>query len=127
MSKLLHSEQQLLHDWAVLVEELFNGESAYHVGSSVSASQAKSHRDVDVRVMLKTADFKRLRTILNVDRLALAISLWGQQVTGMPIDFQIQDVEYANKYHTGYRSAVSIGGVAKGDGYDPNPKMEKIV
>jgi hypothetical protein len=114
MSKLLHTEQQLLHDWAVQVVQLFNGEMCYQVGSSMVYGK---YRDVDVRTMLDAKDFKKLQKLVNVDRLNLAISLWGQKVTGMPIDFQVQDVEYANVHHTGMRSAVGIGGIAKGDGY----------
>lgn len=118
MSKLLHSEQQLLADWAVYVEQLFNGESVYQVGSSLLSSASKTHRDVDVRVMLKPKDFKALQKIVNVDRLSVAVSIWGQKVTGMPIDFQVQDQDYANKHHNGVRSAVSIRGIARGDGYE---------
>lgn len=119
MSKLLHSEQQLLADWAVYVEQLFNGESVYQVGSSVASSVSKEPaRDVDMRVMLKPRDFKALQKIINVDRLGVAISIWGQKVTGMPIDFQVQDVDYANEHHKGRRSAVGIRGIAKGDGYE---------
>lgn len=117
MSKLLHSEQQLLHDWAVQVVEMFNDEMAYQVGTSLTLNPAKSHRDVDIRVMLKPKDFKELQRIVNIDRLNLTISLWGQKVTGLPIDFQVQNVEYANEHHSGMRSAIGIGGVAQGDGY----------
>ena len=116
MGKLLHSEQQLLADWAVQVNEMFtqDGFGPYQVGSSLDKD--KQHRDIDLRVMLPTKDFKRLQKIMNIDRLNLAVSLWGQKVTGMPIDFQVQDLEYANKKHTGMRSAVWIGGIVKGDG-----------
>src|SRR6476646_4682784 len=117
MGKLLHSEQQLLRDWAALVVELFNGEMCYQVGTSTVDD--KPHRDIDIRTMLAHKDFIKLKKIMGIDRLNIAISLWGQKVTGMPIDFQIQDVDWANKYHkkprsSGYRSAVGIGGIAKG-------------
>lgn len=115
MSKLLHSEQQLLRDFAPLVRELFNGEMCYQVGSSMHKD--KQHRDIDLRVMLEPKEFKKLQKLVNVDRLNMAVSLWGQKVTGLPIDFQVQDQDYANEHHTGYRSAVGIGGIAKGDGY----------
>ena len=124
MGELLHSEQQLLADWAILVNEMFGEDSfgPYQVGSTVgSENKKKPHRDVDLRVMLPTKDFKKLQKIMNVDRLNLSISLWGQKVTGMPIDFQVQDQDYANKHHTGkgkLRSAVWIIGIAKGDGYE---------
>jgi hypothetical protein len=116
MSKLLHSDQQLLLDWAKNVVQLFNGEMCYQVGSSELKS---TYRDIDVRTMLGIKEFKKLSRVVNIDRLNLAISLWGQKVTGLPIDFQIQDKEYANKNHSGPRSAIGIGIVAKGDGYDP--------
>lgn len=116
MGKLLHSDQQLLHDWVPLLVELFNGEMCYQVGSSLD--KAQPHRDIDVRTMLDHDDFVKLASLVNIDRLNLAISLWGQKVTGLPIDFQVQDVDYANKHHNGMRSAVGIGGVAKGDGYE---------
>ena len=119
MSKLLHSEQQLLADWAVQLEQLFNGETCYQVGSSVTSIESdKPHRDVDMRVMLDHKDFEKLRKIVNIDRLSVAVSVWGQKVTGMPIDFQVQDVDYANKHHKGVRSAVGLRGIAKGDGYE---------
>lgn len=114
MSKLLHSDQQLLLDFAVQVKGMFNGRMCYQVGSSLSAA---THRDIDLRVMLKTEDFEELRRIVNIDRLNLAVSLWGQKVTGLPIDFQVQDAEYANANHVGFRSAVGIGDIAAGDGY----------
>lgn len=117
MGKLLHSDQQLLKDFAPLVCDLFNDEMVYQVGTSVSSD---SYRDVDLRVMLTAKDFKTLQTLVDIDRLNMVVSLWGQKVTGLPIDFQVQDVEWANKKHNGVRSAVGIGGVAKGDGYDPN-------
>jgi hypothetical protein len=119
MSKLLHTEQQLLSDFVVYVEQLFNGEACYQVGSSVASNRSKEPpRDVDLRVMLPTKQFKQLQKLVNIDRFGVAVSLWGQKVTGMPIDFQIQDVEYANKHHNGVRSAVGIRGIAKGDGYE---------
>lgn len=114
MSKLLHSEQQLLHDWAAQLRELFNGEMNYQVGSSVNED---THRDIDVRVMLNPKDFKKLLKIVDIDRLNLAVSLWGQKVTGLPIDFQVQDTDYANEHHSGVRNAIGIAGIARGDGY----------
>jgi hypothetical protein len=121
MSKLLHTEQQLLRDFVICAEQLFNGETIYHVGSSVSADKRTTHRDVDLRVMLEPKTFKQLAKIVNIDRLNLAISLYGQKVTGMPIDFQVQDQDYANEHHSmkkqkKYRSAIRTS-IAKGDGH----------
>lgn len=116
MPRMLHSDQQLLSDWAAQVVQLFNGEMCYQVGTSMPSSDTP-YRDVDVRTMLKPEDFKALQKVVNIDRLNLAVSLWGQRVTGLPIDFQIQDIEYANERHKGRRSAVGMGVIAKGDGY----------
>lgn len=112
MSNLLHSEQQLLRDWAKLVVHMFNGAMCYQVGSSLEGE----YRDIDVRTMLETNDFKALKKLVDIDRLNMAVSIWGQKVTAMPIDFQVQDRDYANKKHNGMRSAVGIGAIAKGDG-----------
>jgi len=96
---------------------------------STLSSKAKTHRDVDVRVLLDTKDFKKLQKLVDIDRLSLTVSLWGQEVTGMPIDFQVQDRDYANEKYgraTGnYRSALAISGVIKGDGYDHSPTPKK--
>lgn len=113
MSKLLHTDQQLLCDWAKLVVELFNGTMCYQVGSSTTD---EPHRDIDIRTMLETADFNTLNGQLNIDRFNLAVSLWGQKVTGLPIDFQVQDREWANdKYPGKHRNAVGMGMLAVGD------------
>lgn len=118
MSKLLHSDQQLLIDWTEDLVTMFNGEMAYQVGSSLMQNEAASHRDIDIRVMLDHDAFKALSEVVNIDRLSLTVSLWGQKVTGLPIDFQVQETEYANEHHEGGRSAIGIGRVAKGDGHD---------
>lgn len=122
MGKLLHSEQQLLADWAIDLHGMFGKEDfgPYQVGSSLDAT--KQHRDIDVRVMLPSERFKELQNLISIDRLNLTVSLWGQQVTGLPIDFQVQDQDYANKHHEGPRSAIFIRGIAKGDGYDNQAK-----
>lgn len=125
MSKLLHSEQQLLADWAKQLNELFNRGhfGPYQVGSSLTED---THRDIDLRFMFPTKDFNKLQKLMNIDYLNLVISLWGQKLTGLPIDFQIQDLEYANATHKGPRSAVWIRGISAGDGFEPtNSKVEE--
>ena len=127
MGKLLHSEQQLLRDWSKEITQMFNDEMAYQVGTSLTANKSKTHRDVDIRIMLDTKAFWKLAKIVDINRLNLVISLYGQRVTGLPIDFQVQDQNYANEHHSAeqgkLRSAVGIGGVPHGDGYDKK-KME---
>ncbi len=107
MSKrpLLHSENQLLHNWGEQVRILFNGQGVYHVGSSLDR---KDYRDVDVRVILDDQEFEKLESMLDTEYLRLAISLWGQKVTGLPIDFDVQARTHANKEFEGARNSISI-------------------
>lgn len=78
------------------------GHVAYHVGSSLR--QKDGWRDVDVRVMLDDAEWDafqlgrpenphhspRWRT------LCIVWSAYGRQMTGLPIDFQLQQRTHAN-------------------------------
>lgn len=89
-----------------MVEDAF-GETAYQVGSSV---RGKDWRDVDVRVMLPT---RRFRLLFGDPRHASldprwrsvcwAFSLLGREMTGLPVDFQVQDRDDANERHHGFR------------------------
>jgi hypothetical protein len=70
------------------------GETPYLVGSAMTRAD---FRDVDVRLILDDSIFdghfadERFRNGLN-----LAVSLWGESVTRLPIDFQIQRRTDAN-------------------------------
>ncbi len=86
------------------------GHECYHVGSSLTA---KDWRDVDVRLLLPddefTARFGSNRSAETNPRLAavtLAFAALGKQMTGLPIDFQIQPVSHANARYPGARSAL---------------------
>ena len=87
------------------------GEVAYQVGSSLSAP---TWRDVDVRIMLDDEKYAALgfgdptRPHENGRWCAytLAFCAIGRQITGLPIDFQIQDTTTANGQHKGQRSAL---------------------
>ncbi len=72
----------LLDQWGRQLHEAF-GATPYLVGSSEHGD--RSYRDVDVRMLdpLKLGHRPLARRTLNV-----AVSLWGRQVTGLPIDFQ---------------------------------------
>lgn len=77
----------LLDQWGRQLTEAF-GETPYLVGSVVRAE--REWRDVDIRMpeCLGLSGLA-LRTV------NLALSLWGRQVTGLPIDFQMQpDAEF---------------------------------
>lgn len=77
------------------------GEFAYHVGSSLTQP---TWRDVDVRVMLDAGHYaemgfgdpKRPHENERWCAYTMAFSLLGRHMTGLPIDFQIQETETAN-------------------------------
>lgn len=87
------TEMFLLRTWASTLREAF-GAMPYLVGS---VARDEEWRDVDVRVMLDDddpllADRRRARA-LNV-----ALTLWGQHVTRLPIDCQLQATTEGNTH-----------------------------
>lgn len=86
----------------------------YHVGSSLVGKQ---WRDVDVRLMLEDKEYDAM---FGTDpnghgsnnckwvALCMAFSALGKQMTGLPIDFQIQRQSDANRENSGPRSALGI-------------------
>lgn len=83
----------LLDHWGYVISRAF-GETPYHVGSS--AMQKTGWRDVDVRIIM---DDEKFDALFGKDQgrfnpfwtaTMLAYSIWGERVTGLPIDFQIQ-------------------------------------
>jgi hypothetical protein len=89
------------------------GQPCYHVGSSLLS---KHWRDVDVRLILNDEDYERMQlgspahTHVNGKwvSLVLAYSALGKAMTGLPIDFQIQQQSYANERYKGPRSALGM-------------------
>ncbi len=93
------------------------GHIAYHVGSSLG-NEKTAWRDVDVRVMLPDDEYERLgfgtvkdfpqNTHMNGKWVStvLAWSCFGKQLTGLPIDFQIQPLGWANANEGASRSAL---------------------
>lgn len=97
------TEMFILRAWGVALRDSF-GEMPYLVGSVV---RAEPWRDVDVRMMLDPddpllADRHRLIT------LSHAVTVWGQRVTGLPIDFQFQHRDEANAEHDGRRHPLGL-------------------
>jgi hypothetical protein len=84
------------------------GKIAYHVGSSLTS---ETWRDVDVRIMLDAekykawglGDPKNPHANCKWVALTMAFSELGRKMTGLPIDFQVQETEWANNE---YRSDV---------------------
>lgn len=81
------------------------GSPPYLVGS---ATKTKDWRDVDVRLMLSDSKYKQMgfgdpaRAPMNGKWVALcmAFSALGKQMTGLPIDFQIQQESQANNLYS---------------------------
>lgn len=99
-----------LHEFGSRVWSAF-GAIPYHVGSSLSSKQ---WRDVDVRLILSDEKWS-LYGFGDPDRVfsnerwvafCLAFSALGKEMTGLPIDFQIQQESDANGKYKGDRSAI---------------------
>lgn len=74
------------------------GDTAYLVGT---AARGKVWRDVDVRVILDDIAYRRLfghspHPPPAWKAMAMAFSALGTQMTGLPIDFQLQGMTHAN-------------------------------
>ena len=103
------SQYVKLCSFGMFLHEVF-GEQAYQVGSSVDG---KNWRDVDVVVMLSndcfwswagTHGFHGARW----KGICAAFSALGKEMTGLPIDFKIQPVKWANERYPGARNAIGM-------------------
>lgn len=92
----------------------FFGDFPYLVGSALKTT---AWRDVDVRVILPDDQYAALFPGCTPDgehqcakwcALCLAFAALGREMTGLPIDFQVQQQSWANKRHPGQRSALGF-------------------
>lgn len=97
------------HVWAAF------GTPAYLVGSALT--DKSGWRDVDVRLILSDEEWaqaalgtpgREIHENAKWVALCLAFSALGQQITGLPIDFQIQQRTHANAAFDGPRSAIGL-------------------
>ena len=102
----------LLQQFGDLLSDAF-GVCAYQVGSSIMSG---GWRDVDVRVML-TADQYSAMGLGDPDKphenakwsaYAIVFSAYGKQLTGLPIDFQLQEIDNANRQFSGPRDPLML-------------------
>lgn len=98
------------------------GHRPYHVGSSLL--NKTGWRDVDVRLLLPDDEFDALvgpePSLARNPRLAahnLAWSTLGRDMTGLPIDFQLQRRTDANAEFEGPRGALAL------KHYDPSKEV----
>lgn len=109
-SHILHTDQKLLHDFGKTIKTLFVEDTFYGVYQVGSSLERRDYRDIDLRVLVKDEHYDNLKNIIDIDMLGIAVSLWGQKTTGLPIDFQVQRMSDANReYKDKHRNAVSIG------------------
>jgi hypothetical protein len=97
------SDIRLLHEWAASMRHSLA--VPHLVGSALTTAD---YRDVDVRVILPDDRVQLLEQLVAVADLNLAWSLWGQKVTGLPIDFQVQSETEAAE-HEGTRHPLGVG------------------
>jgi hypothetical protein len=102
---MLKSDFYALCMWGVNVRQMFNGEMPYLVGSAL---RTKDYRDVDVRLIVTDEVATSFDALLKRTWLDMAVSMWGQRATGLPIDFQIQSMTEANVPEHGVRNAIGI-------------------
>lgn len=96
-SFLSTSQFALLNDACIPVTEAFDS-PPYLVGS---ATEGSDYRDVDLRVILTDEDFDHWfgGRVMLWSLVCHAISHYLRDVTGLPIDFQIQRMTEANTKH----------------------------
>jgi hypothetical protein len=102
---LLQSQIAELEAWGQRLRTMFHGEMPYLVGSSLTTG---NWRDIDVRVMLDDDAYDALKLLVVPSQLNLAVSVWGQKVTGLPIDFQVQRMTEANEEFHGRRHPLAM-------------------
>jgi hypothetical protein len=97
MSYLTPAQFALLNDACIPVAEAFES-SPYLVGS---ATERPDFRDVDLRMILTDEEFDHWfgGRVLLWSMVCQAISHYLRNVTGLPIDFQIQRMTEANTKH----------------------------
>jgi len=93
----------LLNEFGERLRAIF-GEVAYHVGSSMTSEKSTGWRDVDVRLMLDDDVWEQMKlgnpenphTNAKWRALCIVFSDYGRHLTGLPIDFQLQQRSHAN-------------------------------
>jgi len=110
----------LLNEFGERLRDAFGGEVAYHVGSSLTTEKTTHWRDVDVRLMLDDEAWKAMQLGDPANphgnakwrALCIVFSDYGRHLTGLPIDFQLQQRTHANANYSvekgGRRSALIV-------------------
>lgn len=117
-------EMFLLDNACKPIAEAFNSHP-YLVGSVMETGQ---FRDVDVRLILEDIEYARLAAGISVPLVNIALTAYLRRMTGLPVDFQIQQQTAANELHPGAVSRNPLGARPLihflGDGAPINPDDE---
>jgi hypothetical protein len=119
-SHLTTAEFARLNDACVPVTAAFDS-PPYLVGS---VTERPDYRDVDLRVILPDEEFDQLfgGRVLLWSMVCLAIGHYLRDVTGLPIDFQVQRMTEANEKHPGtHRNPMGYSGRPFAGGGDATP------
>lgn len=88
---LLTTEVNALNTWGGELRRVFSEDvevyGAFLVGSSLTTSK---WRDIDIRHIVSDDSWNRLVKMIDVGYFNHTMSLWGQRVTGLPVDYQLQ-------------------------------------
>lgn len=95
------TEYRILNDWCCLVNEMFAQDGQYGIYLVGGVLTDPDYTDVDIRLIMKDEVYAARYDDVKRKYLNLAVSLWGQKVTGLPIDFQIQPQTLANERYAG--------------------------
>ena len=95
------TEYRILNDWCILVNKMFSQDAAFGCYLVGGALRDKDYTDVDIRLIMDDETYALRYDDCKRKYLNLAVSLWGQKVTGLPIDFQIQPQTLANERNPG--------------------------
>lgn len=95
------TEYRMLNDWCCLVNEMFSQDAAFGCYMVGGVLTDPDYTDVDIRLIMADDVYAARYDDKKRKYLNLAVSLWGQRVTGLPIDFQIQPQTLANERYSG--------------------------
>ena len=120
VSFLTTAEFAKLNHASTIVVECFGWGTTYLVGS---ATQKDSYRDVDIRTVLPDEDFDAMfgGKVFFWSLFCLGVATYLREVTGLPIDYQVQRRTEANENFAGQRNPIGTRGRPLAGGGDATP------
>lgn len=103
------TQHRMLNDWCCVVNEMFSSDATFGCYLVGGVLTDQHYSDVDIRLIMPDDIYAARYDDKKRKYLNLAVSLWGQKVTGLPIDFQIQPQSLANERYPGAARRQAIG------------------